>query len=344
VNDASSDDAEVERCKAEAKAALRALVEILRTGAGLDEKREKLSEAYDKEIRCADCIGRRSVEAFDQNPRSARTVNMADTSLNFLAHLIKFFTVVRARQAELGFDAQAFAPSPASFSNMQRLVALYYKDRVEELKKSFHELNLPSNGFDKPFPMPPESTPSVPKWFPIAGVIFAALTLIFLMWLVYSEISGHPVPASGRFLVICVLAFGAAASGSFLGGQAAASGNIPLPGAQNHPIAFTAAGGVAILVIVLLVGYFAYVRPGPPTACTPSDRTQLFALIRQGHTVKRGNVEGCQNFLWDVQRFLDASGCREANDIGVKANQADANALGDAVNDTAALLEKIARQ
>lgn len=268
MNDASSDDAEVERCKAEAHAALKALVNILQTAAGIDEKREKLKDAYTREVRCGDCIGRRSVEAFDQNARSARTVNMADTSLNFLVHLVKFFTVVRARQAELGFGAQAFAPSPASFSNMQRLVALYYKDRVEELKKSFHDLNLPSNGFDRPFPMPPESTPSVPKWFPIAGVIFGALTLLFFMALVGASLFGYQVPPDSRFLVVVVLAFGAALSVSFLGGNAAAEGKIPIPFFKDHPIAFSATGGVAILIIVLLIGYWTYVRPGGSKAIT----------------------------------------------------------------------------
>jgi hypothetical protein len=258
VNNASADDAEVEACKAEAYAALKAFSQILKTPATAAEKREKLNDAYAKELHCADCIGRRSVEAFDQNPRSARTVNMADTSLNFLDHTLTFFKVARAKQIELGFTAGALRPSPGTLSNMQRLVALYHPDRVRELKKSFQDLDLPINDFDKPFPMP---SPEVPKWFPIAGVLFGALTLLFFMALVGASLFKYQVPSDSRFSVVVVLAFGAALSGSFLGGSAAASGNFPLPFAKDHPISFSAGGGVAILVIVFLIGHYAYMQP-----------------------------------------------------------------------------------
>jgi hypothetical protein len=65
-----------------------------------------------------------------------------------------------------------------------------------------------------------------------------------------------------------VLALGAALSGSFLGGSAAAEGKIPLPFVKDHPIAFSAGGGVAILVIVLVIGYYIYIRPSQSSTVT----------------------------------------------------------------------------
>jgi hypothetical protein len=95
----------------------------------------------------------------------------------------------------------------------------------------------------------------------IAGLVSGLMTLLFFMLLVVAALFERQVPSGTRFLVIIVLAFGAAMSASFLGGVAAAEGSVPIPGAEQNVIAFSVGGGVAVLVIVLLVGYFFYVRP-----------------------------------------------------------------------------------
>ncbi len=71
---------------------------------------------------------------------------------------------------------------------------------------------------------------------------------------------GYGVPHTSRFIVTVVLALSAGLSTHFLGGSAAASGHIPLPLAREHPIRFAATGGVAVLVMVLALGYVFYVR------------------------------------------------------------------------------------
>jgi hypothetical protein len=62
-----------------------------------------------------------------------------------------------------------------------------------------------------------------------------------------------------RFLVVVVFALGCALAVAFLGGDAAASGKIPFFGSDT-PLAISATGGIAALVIVLVLGYYFYVK------------------------------------------------------------------------------------
>ncbi len=110
----------------------------------------------------------------------------------------------------------------------------------------------------------PHSGPH-PSWVQIAGVIFAAATLLFLMALVVTAVMGHETPASSgtRFLLISVLAFGVALSAGFLGGNALAEGHLPIPFLKEKPLAFSVAGGVAVFVIVFFAGNAAFPPPEP---------------------------------------------------------------------------------
>jgi hypothetical protein len=102
-------------------------------------------------------------------------------------------------------------------------------------------------------PPPPTPIPSPSKWVLVAGLIFGTLTFLFFVGLVIAAVSGRSVPPNARLLVMVVLAIGIALSASFLGGTASASGKLPLPGNMD-PVAFGVAGGIAVFVIVLLIG------------------------------------------------------------------------------------------
>jgi hypothetical protein len=106
----------------------------------------------------------------------------------------------------------------------------------------------------------PEPNPSPPTWVIIAGCLFGGLTLVFFMVLVLLSVFGRSVPPDGRFPVVIVLASGSALAVSFLGGAAAASGRLPVPLVKSNPIKFSVTGGVATLIIVLLLGYLLYIR------------------------------------------------------------------------------------
>jgi hypothetical protein len=76
------------------------------------------------------------------------------------------------------------------------------------------------------------------------------------MVLVVAAILKATVPSESRFLVVVVLAIGTALSTAFLGGSAAASGNVPI--FKNSPMKFTVTGGIAALLITLVLGHFLY--------------------------------------------------------------------------------------
>lgn len=103
--------------------------------------------------------------------------------------------------------------------------------------------------------------PPTSKWVPIAGAAFGLLTLLFFISLVLASINGKSIPPDSRMLVVAVLALGVAPSASFLGGAASASGKLPLPWGMD-PLSFSAVGGIAIFLVVFLIGYGAFVRTG----------------------------------------------------------------------------------
>lgn len=96
----------------------------------------------------------------------------------------------------------------------------------------------------------------VPSWFPVAGLISGGATLLFFMGLVVASIWGHTVPPDARFLLHFVFALGSALCVTFFGGEAAASGKIPL--VNKHPLVFSASGGIAVLIIMLALLHYLY--------------------------------------------------------------------------------------
>lgn len=101
-----------------------------------------------------------------------------------------------------------------------------------------------------------ESVTGVPAWFKVVGFVFGGLTLAFLMALVFASMWGYTVPPESRFLVHFAFSLSSALCVAALGGEAAASGKIPLVG--KHPLAFSATGGIAVLVIMLAVLHWLY--------------------------------------------------------------------------------------
>jgi len=67
---------------------------------------------------------------------------------------------------------------------------------------------------------------------------------------------GHTVPCESRFLVHLLFALSASFCTAALGGEAAASGKIPI--FKKNPMAFSATGGIAVLVIALVLLHYLY--------------------------------------------------------------------------------------
>jgi len=113
-------------------------------------------------------------------------------------------------------------------------------DAIEWLRSA----GMRSKGGDKSFP----------EWAPIVAGIIGAMT--FLFFLTLSAISFfHSLPESSRFPSEVVLAIGGAVSSALLGGHSVVNGPLPIPFVQNStPMQISVAGGVATLVILLVLG------------------------------------------------------------------------------------------
>jgi hypothetical protein len=86
----------------------------------------------------------------------------------------------------------------------------------------------------------------------VAGLIFAALTLSFLMWMATRVTQ---IQCSQAALVALVFGLGSALSTSFLGGYAAASGPVTIPYIGDKPIKVAMGGGILALVITTAMAW-----------------------------------------------------------------------------------------
>jgi hypothetical protein len=142
-----------------------------------------------------------------------------------------------------------------------RIIKEFYSKRVQAGDGAGADfvLTLRSIAMADPNPQPPSPIPPPPlsKWPQYAGFGFGLLTLLFFMALVIAAVVGFVVPPEGKFPVLVVFALGSALSASFLTGYATMTGQIPFFG-NTHPVAVGAGGGIAVLFIILLIGYKIY--------------------------------------------------------------------------------------
>ena len=85
-----------------------------------------------------------------------------------------------------------------------------------------------------------------------AGLLFAALTLCFLMWM---AVQVNQIQCSRAALVALVFGLGSALSTSFLGGYAAATGPVTIPYIGDKPINVALGGGILALVITTAMAW-----------------------------------------------------------------------------------------
>lgn len=105
----------------------------------------------------------------------------------------------------------------------------------------------------------------------IVGCVFGGLTMLFFMLLVILSAMNKSVPPDDRYLVIIILGLGCAFSASFIGGSAAAKGDIPIGMARDKPFSFSVGGGVAVLIIVLVLGWALYLPKNGYNGDQPTD-------------------------------------------------------------------------
>lgn len=148
--------------------------------------------------------------------------------------------------------------------------------------------------------MPNRKTTLMRPWVVITGAVLGAITLLFFMGLVLLSVFGREVPCDSRYLVVTVIAFGAALSVGFLGGSAAAKGGIPIPFAREHPLIISVSGGIGVLVIMLALGNHLFSKEceAQPIACADSYQSYFalplrfgFCFPREGWELDKGPID-----------------------------------------------------
>ncbi|HEV2954494.1 MAG TPA: hypothetical protein VGX95_00105 [Xanthobacteraceae bacterium] len=89
------------------------------------------------------------------------------------------------------------------------------------------------------------------SWSPWAGLGFCVATVAFLM---YFLMFGPSFDPQKKIVFDILMAFCAAGSAAFIGGEAAARGNVPF--FQNSPVQFSAIGGIGTLIVVFLILHY----------------------------------------------------------------------------------------
>lgn len=162
-----------------------------------------------------------------------------------------------------------------------------FKLGLDDLRKARMKFNVdyhpevpPPNSKKNPGPARERqsSKPTVPTWFAPLGAIFLLMTFVVVVWLIVSN-DDHSDRAN---LINILVALGVAGSVFFLGGTIVAHGHIPVPGGPKNTIKFSAQGGVAaFIVVVVLMHWVNPQRTKSPASTVVTAPTEVTALAER---------------------------------------------------------------
>ena len=136
----------------------------------------------------------------------------------------------------------------------------------------------------------PERVAAQVRRFDRLGYAAGILTLLFLMGVaVLPSLTHRDIRCSARFPIVAALALGAALAAGAIGGSASAKGSLPIPGLEDRdPIVIATGGGIAVLLIVMLLGYQMYVRNCKDDAPPPAPvEPEIIIAVPEGATLAR---------------------------------------------------------
>lgn len=118
------------------------------------------------------------------------------------------------------------------------------KISLDDVMDARNELGKIVTQMDKPAP------PQPPLWPQIVGAIFLALTILFFMYVFI-----YPPVQQAKTILAILTAFCAGGSFAFFGGTIQASGHVPI--FTDSPVKFSAAGGIAVFIVVFALVHYA---------------------------------------------------------------------------------------
>ena len=135
----------------------------------------------------------------------------------------------------------------------------------------------------------PGAVKAVPTWFPIAGYIALAVSLIFLMAIYVYSVTVRPVQqdVGTRMILVFVISLALAMGLSFIGGDAVAKGKLPI---FENALNVSVAGGVGVWVIAMVLGYQLFAKDPAPVAATQTSAPAI--QIGSGARIENANISG----------------------------------------------------
>ena len=176
--------------------------------------------------------------------------DLTSTAVNVLESIAIFYEKYGREAERLGLEK--LQASRNAYYGMQSAVAIYNKDQVEELKTTFTKLGLPVRGFTHPTKMNKRYN-TFEK-----GVMFFTVVAFLLIMLAIGLWNKNYTP-EGFWIFRVILAL--------MGGAFAC---IAIPGslkveAKLGKFAITAAGSIAVMVIIYLINPPALIKGGSTT-------------------------------------------------------------------------------
>jgi hypothetical protein len=158
---------------------------------------------------------------------------------------------------------------------------------------------------------PNHTRPSKPVslWVPVCGFAIGLFTLLFFMYIVLRE---RPVPCDRHFPVIIVWALGTALATAFISGWMTARGSLPIAPHSPNVIKISATGGLAVLIVLIVLGVKFYSCPDPCELNTAVD--QLVDDDVAAISSLRGTAENKDSPEW--RSSVRSEGLRLATSIG----------------------------
>jgi len=101
---------------------------------------------------------------------------------------------------------------------------------------------------------PSGSNGGSPRGAFVAGMVFFATGVLFLMVVILLSMSGVPIPCQVHMPIILVIALILATGSTFTISHATISGNVPVPFLRNHPLPVSLGGGFAAFFLLVLLG------------------------------------------------------------------------------------------
>ncbi len=96
-----------------------------------------------------------------------------------------------------------------------------------------------------------------PTWALVAGLAVGTMTLLFLMaFPLIIVLTGKRIECGDAFWVTLIFALAVGLSSAFLGGYAAATGDVVVPLLGNHPLTVAITGGIASVAVGAGIAYF----------------------------------------------------------------------------------------